>query len=152
MHSIRSANFHYNFFFFQVKCISNDSRHNCSLATNSTTDNVMIHRLSAGMTYSIQLAGRTSEGVGVWSKQFLIGEFLTVIFFLQLSPIKPDQLLDRHTDMHSLFPSHNVSSPITVHIKFIFVQQWRNYNSSSILCSIWLPHLYSIDSNFHHSF
>ncbi|KAL5019774.1 hypothetical protein ScPMuIL_002666 [Solemya velum] len=58
---------------YQVKCISNDSRHNCSLATNSTTDNVMIHRLSAGMTYSIQLAGRTSEGVGVWSKQFLIG-------------------------------------------------------------------------------
>lgn len=63
-----------SFVHFQIKCISDDGKHDLSVSINGTRNKYTIVNLMEDMTYSIQMAARTSKGVGVWSKPYVVGE------------------------------------------------------------------------------
>ncbi|PVD27655.1 hypothetical protein C0Q70_12822 [Pomacea canaliculata] len=58
---------------YEVYCMDDDKKHNCSLSADDTTSSVRIQNVDGERTYRIRLAARTGKGVGVWSKTFVIG-------------------------------------------------------------------------------
>ncbi|XP_048254248.1 roundabout homolog 2-like isoform X2 [Haliotis rufescens] len=58
---------------YDIYCMDNDRKHNCSLSTNDTTSSALVRNIDADLTYRIRLAAKTSKGLGVWSKTFVVG-------------------------------------------------------------------------------
>ncbi|VDI07959.1 roundabout, axon guidance receptor 1 [Mytilus galloprovincialis] len=58
---------------YEIKCLSDDGKHDCSVSINGTSNKYTINNLQEDVTYSIQIAARTSKGVGVWSQSYVIG-------------------------------------------------------------------------------
>lgn len=59
--------------------MDDDKKHNCSLSADDTTSSVRIQNVDGERTYRIRLAARTGKGVGVWSKTFVIGEYIFIL-------------------------------------------------------------------------
>ena len=72
---LRSASLVTLSFFCQIYCLDDDRTHNCSVATDDATSSVHIQDVDPERTYRIRLAARTSRGVGVWSKTFVVGQW-----------------------------------------------------------------------------
>ncbi|XP_041372950.1 roundabout homolog 2-like isoform X3 [Gigantopelta aegis] len=58
---------------YDIYCMDNDKKHNCSFRTNSTMNFAQVKHVDSELTYRIRIAARTSKGVGVWSKTFVVG-------------------------------------------------------------------------------
>ena len=63
-------------FIFQLRCLSEDETHNCSMMTKPGATSVTVNKLDADQKYRIQLAAVTSQGHGKWSKVYIIGKVL----------------------------------------------------------------------------
>ncbi|KAK6168335.1 hypothetical protein SNE40_020892 [Patella caerulea] len=62
-----------NIIAYEIYCMDNDKKHNCSLRANGTTYGIHIKNIDSETTYRIKIAARTNSGVGTWSKMFIIG-------------------------------------------------------------------------------
>nr|KAG5705527.1 hypothetical protein BaRGS_009180 [Batillaria attramentaria] len=58
---------------YEIYCMDDDRTHNCSVTTDDTTSSVRIQNVDPERTYRIRLAARTGQGIGAWSKTFVVG-------------------------------------------------------------------------------
>ena len=63
-----------DFYLLQIKCISNNDKHNCSRTVLGNITMVTIRDLHPDLTYTIKVAARTGSGAGEWSKAITFGE------------------------------------------------------------------------------
>ena len=61
--------------FFQIRCLSEDKKHNCSMVAGGDTERAVVKKLLEDQTYRIQMAAITSHGVGEWSKLYIVGKW-----------------------------------------------------------------------------
>ncbi|XP_056010128.1 roundabout homolog 1-like isoform X9 [Ostrea edulis] len=58
---------------YEIFCLSNDNKHNCSRSIPANHTSYILENLKADQTYTVKIAARTSGGVGSWSKEYMIG-------------------------------------------------------------------------------
>ena len=61
--------------FFQIRCLSEDKKHNCSMVAGGDTERAVVKKLLEDQTYRIQMAAITSHGLGEWSKLYIVGKW-----------------------------------------------------------------------------
>ena len=59
----------------QIRCLSEDKKHNCSMVAGGDTERAVVKRLLEDQTYRIQMAAITSHGLGEWSKLYIVGKW-----------------------------------------------------------------------------
>jgi hypothetical protein len=58
------------FFIIKINCISNETKYNIHLNTNSTTRAIILENLIEGMKYCVKVAGYTKVGTGPFTQPF----------------------------------------------------------------------------------
>ena len=58
----------------QIRCLSEDEKHNCSMTTTAETNNAVVSKLRRDQKYRLQLAAMTNQGYGKWSKVYIVGK------------------------------------------------------------------------------
>ena len=59
---------------FQIRCLSEDQKHNCSMRMGAETESAIVKKLHKDQKYRIQMAAITSHGFGEWSKVYIVGK------------------------------------------------------------------------------
>ncbi|XP_078326437.1 roundabout homolog 2-like isoform X8 [Crassostrea virginica] len=58
---------------YEIFCLSNDNKHNCSKSLPANRTSFTLENLKADQSYTVKIAARTNTGLGFWSQEYVIG-------------------------------------------------------------------------------